>query len=255
MTQLSQANNKSKELLFDIDSNCQLHRGIHNKNSIQAFAYLRVSSKGQINGHGFDRQADTIGHFARANGYAVKETFRDAFTGTEADRPEFNRMVATILGNGVHTILVESLDRLARDVMVQSLLLAKLAQHGITLINCVTGDDVTASMSDDPMRKALIQIQSVFSELEKSRLVSKLRRAREAKKEATGKCEGRKAFGEKLGELEVVEQMRSLRRKRAGKRMSFAKIAVELNRLGVPTRTGAQWHTTTVKNILSRRSS
>lgn len=160
-------------------------------------------------------------------------------------------MVATILGNGVHTILVESLDRLARDVMVQSLLLAKLAQHGITLINCVTGDDVTASMSDDPMRKALIQIQSVFSELEKSRLVSKLRRAREA----TGECEGRKAFGEKLGELEVVEQMKSLRRKRAGKRMSFAKIAVELNRLGVSTRTGAQWYTTTVKNILSRRSS
>ena len=48
-------------------------------------------------------------------------------TGTEADRPEFNRMLAEILGDGVRTILVESLDRLARDVMVQSLLLSKLA--------------------------------------------------------------------------------------------------------------------------------
>jgi hypothetical protein len=45
--------------------------------------------------------------------------------------------IATILGNGVRTILVESLDRVARDVMVQSLLLAKLAQHCITLVNCV----------------------------------------------------------------------------------------------------------------------
>lgn len=244
--------NKCKELLLDsCGKPCEI-RWMHSKNLTPAFAYLRVSSKGQINGHGFDRQEDTIATFARETAFVIIDIFRDAFTGTEADRPEFNRMVATILGNGVRTILVESLDRLARDVMVQSLLLAKLAQHGITLINCVTGEDVTASMSDDPMRKALIQIQSVFSELEKSRLVSKLRRAREAKKQETGKCEGRKAFGDKPGEREIVEQMQSLRRRRAGKRMSFAKIAVELNRLCVPTRTGASWHTTTVKNILAR---
>ncbi len=222
------------------------------KNTIPVFAYLRVSSTGQVKGHGFQRQAETIETFASENGYTIIETFRDAFTGTEADRPEFNRMVAAILGNGVRTILVESLDRLARDVMVQSLLLAKLAQNGITLINCCTGEDVTAAMSEDPMRRALIQIQSVFSELEKCRLVAKMRRAREAKKEANGKCEGRKAFGEKEGEGEVIELMRSLRRKREGQRMSFAKIAEELNARQVPTRTGARWHTTTVQNILSR---
>src|SRR5436309_200487 len=119
------------------------------KNLTPAFGYLRVSSKGQVTGHGFHRQAETVSGFARKNGYAVQQMFRDAFTGTEADRPEFNRMVAAILANGVRTILVESLDRLARDVMVQSLLLAKLAQHGITLVNCITGEDVTASMSED----------------------------------------------------------------------------------------------------------
>jgi site-specific DNA recombinase len=222
------------------------------QNLIPVFAYLRVSSNGQVKGHGFQRQEETISRFASENGYAVREVFRDAFTGTEADRPEFNRMVAGILGNGIHTILVESLDRLARDVMVQSLLLSKLAQHGITLINCVTGEDVTASMSEDPMRKALIQIQSVFSELEKSRLVSKLRRAREAKKAQTGRCEGRKPYGERKGEAEIIKLMRSLRRKRKGKRLSFARIAEELNTRHVPTRTGARWHTTTVKNILQR---
>lgn len=221
------------------------------KNKVETFAYLRVSSKGQVTGHGFRRQAEIINEFARKNGYTVQETFRDAFTGTEADRPEFNQMIAAT--NGVRTILIESLDRLARDVMVQSLLLANLAKSGITLINCATGEDVTAAMSQDPMRKALIQIQSVFSELEKSRLVAKLRRAREAKKAASGKCEGRKAFGEKNGELATVELMRSLRRKRNGKRLSFAKIASELNRRFVATRTGAKWQTTTVRNILSRR--
>lgn len=219
---------------------------------ISAFAYLRVSGQGQVNGHGFDRQAETIAAFAVEHGYSVEQTFRDAFTGTEADRPEFKQMVATILANGVRTILIESLDRLARDVMVQSVLLAQLAQYEITLINCVTGEDVTAALSEDPMRKALIQVQSVFSELEKSRLVSKLRRAREAKREKTGKCEGRKAFGEKPGESEIVELIRFLRRKRAGKRMSFAKIATELNQRKIPTRTGAPWYQRTVQNIVER---
>jgi DNA invertase Pin-like site-specific DNA recombinase len=208
--------------------------------------------RGQIKGNGFDRQQETIKKYAKEKGITVKETFRDTFTGTEADRPEFNQMVATILGNGVHTILVESLDRLARDMTVQGLLLAKLVQHGITLIKCVDGEDVTDSMRKEPMSKAMIQIQSVFSELEKSLLLCKLRRARQAKKEATGKCEGRKAFGEKAGEQETVEIMRSLRRKRSGKRLSFAKIARELNHRSIPTRTGTIWQTTTVRNILSR---
>lgn len=89
-----------------------------NKNSTSVFAYLRVSSNGQVKGHGFQRQEETICRFAEENGVSVTEVFRDTFTGNEADRPEFNRMVATILGNGVRTILVESLDRLTRDVMV-----------------------------------------------------------------------------------------------------------------------------------------
>ena len=163
-------------------------------------------------------------------------------------------MIVRILSNGVRTVLVESLDRLARDVMVQSLLLAKLAQHGITLINSITGEDVTAAMADDPMRKALIQIQGVFSELEKSRLVGKLRQSRESMKVTNGKCEGRKAFGEVDPEEQAtLKLMKSLRRKRKGQKpLSYAKIAQELNSQGIQTRTGAQWHTTTVQNILKR---
>jgi len=221
-------------------------------NGKTVFAYLRVSSKGQVNGHGFERQQETISRFAAENKFSIAEIFRDAFTGTEADRPAFTLMIATMLSNGVRTILVESLDRLARDVMVQSLLLAKLAQHEIVLINCITGENVTAALNDDPMRKALIQIQSVFSELEKSRLVCKLRKAREAKKEKTGRCEGRKAYGERNGEQAVIELMRSLRNGSDGKSMSFSRIAETLQAQNVPTRTGARWYTTTVKNILER---
>ena len=102
-------------------------------------------------------------------------------------------------------LMPDSSVRLARDVMVQSLLLAKLAQHGITLINCVTGEDVTASMSEDPMRNALIQIQSVFSELEKSHLVSKLRRAREAKKRRPANAKAARPSEKRRGRAKILQ--------------------------------------------------
>jgi hypothetical protein len=44
-----------------------------------------------MSGHGFDRQAETISSYAAEHGYIVEQTFRDAFTGTEADRPEFTK--------------------------------------------------------------------------------------------------------------------------------------------------------------------
>ena len=63
-------------------------------------------------------------------------------------------------------------------------------------------------------------------------------------------CKWVKTYAKPLSQ--IIDLMRLLRRKRAGKRMSFAKIAAELNQQKIATRTGTVWHTTTVKNILRR---
>ena len=42
------------------------------------------------------------------------------------------------------------------------------------------GENVTEAYLADPMKRALIQIQAVFAELEKSMIVKKLRAARQA---------------------------------------------------------------------------
>jgi DNA invertase Pin-like site-specific DNA recombinase len=44
------------------------------------------------------------------------------------------------------------------------------------------------------------QIAGAFSQLEKARLVAKLKAAREQKKEKHGKCEGRKGYAEAMPE-------------------------------------------------------
>lgn len=221
--------------------------------STKAYAYLRVSSRGQVKGHGFDRQEEAIRAFARAAKVEIVDVYRDAHTGTEAERPAFVEMLAAILGNGVRTIVVESLDRLARDMGVQIALLGELRKRGVSLIAANTGEDVTAT--DDPMREAIISIQGVFAQLDKKLLVRKLRAAREAKRATDGHCEGVKPFGALEGEDAALERILSLRRgNRAHGRMSFAKIAATLNAEGVPTRTGAKWAPAVVYGIVRRVS-
>ena len=134
---------------------------------MQAFGYLRVSGKGQVDGDGFTRQEETIRAYAEKAGYEVVELFREeGVSGTkdELDRPAFQEMVAEILRNGVKTIIVERLDRLAREYRIQESLLIYLASKDITLINASTQENVTEAVQSDPMKKALIQIQGIFAE-------------------------------------------------------------------------------------------
>ncbi len=218
-----------------------------------AVGYLRVSGKGQVNGTGLDRQRETIEDYAKKESVKLERFFKESYTGTEAERPEFTAMLEYLLGDGCRIIIVESLDRLARDLRVQLQLITALASKDITLINATTEQNVTAAMQEDPMIKAMVQIQGVFAELEKSLLVRKLRKARELKRKRAGRCEGRKPFGHYPGEQQVLRRMKQLYRKpRGGKRLGFYQIARILSEEGQPTRTGKGWSGPAVKGILTR---
>ncbi len=221
----------------------------------QAVAYCRVSSIGQQkNGSGLNRQEEIIAEYAGQAGYELIEVYHEAMTGSDADRPMFTRMLADILSNGCRVIIVERLDRLARDLVIQNQLVVMLCSKGLTLISADTQQDVTAAFFGDPMLKAMIQVQGVFAELDKSMLVAKLRKSREAKKAKTGRCEGRKPYGYYPGEDEVIKRIKQLYRKPRGeKRLGFQTIAKKLNEEGVPTRTGAKWSDVLVKSILTRK--
>jgi site-specific DNA recombinase len=223
------------------------------KIKVPCFGYVRVSSPGQTKGHGPERQRQLIQEFADRHGFEVVAFYEDAYTGTEGDRPQFMDMLGSMMANGTKTVIVESLDRFARDMLVQCTLLAKLAAEGLTLIAANTGDNVTAALNDDPMRKAMIQIQGVFAELDKSLLVRKLRKARDAKRKRHGRCEGVKPYGFLPDERETAERILKLRRRQVkGERLSYAAIAALLNDEEVPTRHGGPWHASAVQNIAKR---
>lgn len=228
---------------------------------LKAYGYCRVSGAGQIDGNGFERQENAIRTFALKSKIEIVHVYREQISGVkgEEQREIFQDMVSAILRNGVRTIIVENLTRLAREYRIQEQLLVYLASKEITLIDASTGENVTDAINADPMKKCMIQVAGIFSELEKNMLVKKLRLARESKRMAAGKCEGRKGWGDAPDKREsILGQIKALRRKpKLGKRLTFVEVANQLNELAkgddtYTTITGKPWTGPMVQNFLLR---
>jgi DNA invertase Pin-like site-specific DNA recombinase len=225
----------------------------------EAYGYLRVSIKGKAKEemHGFKRQKDAIESFAKSAGFKIINYYKEPVSGCkgEVERPAFMEMVSTILGeNRISCIVIEGMDRLARELMLQEQLISYLACKGIDLYSANTGENVTQAIKDDPVKKAMVQMQGVFAELEKSRIVKKLRKAREAVRERDGRCEGRKPYGLTDDEKKVVDLIKRLHRKPKGKkRMSYQKIADALNSRNITPRASDKWEAMTIYNIIHRK--
>lgn len=211
-----------------------------------AFAYLRVSGRGQIEGDGFTRQLTAIRQYAAGNGYKIAKVYREEGVsgGTEWEsRPAFSEMMAALLSNGTRTVLVERLDRVARDLLVQESVIGDFQRKGLTLISVAEPD----LLSDDPSRVLMRQMLGAFFQYEKTLLVAKLRGARQRIRAREGRCEGRKRYGTMPGELEVIQRVRALREDG----LALDRIAEKLNLEGIKPRAGVKWYPTSVSRILN----
>jgi DNA invertase Pin-like site-specific DNA recombinase len=211
----------------------------------KAFAYLRVSGRGQIEGDGFTRQLTAIRQYAAANGYRIAKVYREEGVSGGTDwesRPAFSEMMAALLSNGTRTVLVERLDRVARDLMVQESVIGDFQRRNLCLIS-VSEPDL---LSDDPSRVLMRQMLGALFQYEKTLLVAKLRGARQRIRAREGRCEGRKRYGTMSGEPEVIGHIQALR----NDGMALDRIALALNEKGIKSRTGGRWYPTTVSRIL-----
>jgi DNA invertase Pin-like site-specific DNA recombinase len=215
----------------------------------KAYAYLRVSGKGQVKGDGFPRQLQAIKNYSTEHDIKIVQVFREeGVSGAKEsmDRPAWAAMIMALLGNGVKTIVIEKLDRLARDLMVQEATIADLQKNGFTLISVAEPD----LMANDPTRILMRQLMGAVAQYDKSQIVLKLRGARMRKRSAEGRCEGRKPFGRDEAEQGAIERMKALR----AEGLAFDRIAEQLNAKGVPTRTGKRWHGVVINRILTGRN-
>ena len=224
-----------------------------------AVAYLRTSSaanagNSQESGDkdSEQRQRLAIEAYAKRARIRIVEWFYDkAVSGADPieARPGFAKLLDRIEGNGVTTVLVEDASRFARELVTQELGIIALVARGVRVLTA-SGDDLTNT--DDPFKVAMRQIAGTFAQLEKARLVAKLRGARDRKRAAMGKCEGRKSLAER--DPELVQQAKRLRRRSPkGHQRSLREISTELAKAGYLNAGGKPFSPSSVKSMLDGR--
>jgi len=223
------------------------------KDRTKAFAYLRTSSAANV---GEDKDSDTrqqeaIQRFADRSGFEIVGTFYDAaVSGADhiTDRPGFTSVLEAIAGNGVRTIIVETANRFARDLMVQEVGYRQLGDLGITLI---AADSPNSFVDDTPTAILIRQVLGAVAQFDKAMTVAKLKGARDRKKKMTGaKVEGRKALHEVCPE--AVSLAKRLRRAspKTGERRSLRKISAMLATAGHVNELGGPYNQKSIKRMV-----
>lgn len=200
------------------------------------------------------RQRAAIEAFAKRAGLEITEEFYDQdVSGADPieSRPGFSALLDRIESNGVRTVLVEDATRFARQLIVQEAGIIALIERGVRVLTS-SGDDLTET--NDPFKIAMRQIAGVFAQLEKARLVGKLKAARDRKRATGVKVEGRKSYAE-MDATEhggaMIAMARKLRRKspKAGRR-SLREISAELAIAGFISRSGKPYAPTAIGRML-----
>jgi DNA invertase Pin-like site-specific DNA recombinase len=216
-----------------------------------AVGYIRVSGKAQGEGDGPVRQRAGIEEFSSRSGLRLLQCFSDlGVSGTieGLDRPALVQMLTFMQEFGVGVLIVERMDRLARDLMVSELLIRELRTRGIKLYSVEQGMVDLCTNASDPGRVFVRQVFGAVAEYEKSALVLKLRAARDRIRRASGRCEGIRPYGHTRQELLTLETIRQMRE---GVNASWGAIARSLIAAGFTKRNQKKnWTGPDVRDLL-----
>lgn len=124
------------------------------------YGYARVSTRGQLDGNSLEAQEKAL----REAG--ATEIYKDAFTGTKANRPEFDRLMANIKEGD--TLIVTKLDRFARSMTHGSQLVSELIERGVRVFILNIG-----VLDNTPASKLTRNIFFAFAEYERDMIVER----------------------------------------------------------------------------------
>ncbi len=143
------------------------------------YGYCRVSSRLQAaDGNSLEVQEKIL----RDNGAEI--VFKDTFTGTKMNRPEFDKLLRII--NPGDKLIVTKLDRFARTArqgmeLIQTLLDKGVAVHVLNM----------GLIDNSPTGKLITQVMLAFAEFERDMIVERTSEGKAIAKEKPGYHEGR----------------------------------------------------------------
>jgi len=217
---------------------------------IPAFAYLRVSGltqAGEDRG-GLPRQLAAVMKYAQDNGYQIVRVFRDEGVSGKTDlenRPALAELMSEL--GQVNVVIIEKLDRLARDLMISETIIGDLKRKHVLLLSVPEPD----LCSDDPSRKLIRQIMSAIAEYDRALIVARLKAGADRARSQGKKWGGKPAYGRNRKhpeELSIVEKVRELN----VQGMTLTAIATTLNDSGFKPRTGKKFYPMQIARILQQ---
>ncbi len=214
---------------------------------MEAYGYIRVSGAAQAEKDGPKRQEAAIEAFCKQNGIQLRKIYSDlGVSGTieGLHRPSLMELITESDLAGVKIIVVENMNRLARDLIVSEMIIRELKKRSIKLYATDLGfyDQVEADC--DPSRKLIRQIFGAMAEYEKSALVLKLRASRERIRRDTGRCEGSIGYVDDREGRKALNVIITLRESGS----NWPSVAALLNRDGMKTLNGKTWTADTTRH-------
>jgi DNA invertase Pin-like site-specific DNA recombinase len=216
----------------------------------KAFAYYRTSNAhiDEDNKESLTRQRVAVERYAKQAGYhIVDEVYDAAVSGADPidQRKGFAEALKRIAANGVKTIIVETASRFARDLIVAETGFRRLRDAGITLI---AADAPSSFLDDTPTSAFIRQVLAAVQELDKAMTVAKLKGAKDRKRAAGGRAEGRKTYVMQVPD--TVARVKALR----AQGWTLKQITQQMHVEGFKTTSGAPYQMTAIGRMISGKT-
>lgn len=137
------------------------------------YGYIRVSTVKQANeGNSLEGQTKLL----LENGVPQENIYQDVYTGTKADRPQFNKLLNELKEGD--TLIVTKLDRFARSMIEGSKIVTELIERGVR-VNVLN----IGLMDNTPASKLIRNIFFSFAEFERDMIVERTLEGKQIKME------------------------------------------------------------------------
>ncbi|MGH8988869.1 MAG: recombinase family protein [Acidimicrobiales bacterium] len=223
----------------------------------KGLGYIRVSTAEQVDGFGLEVQRRSIRDYCKANGLRLVDILADeGQSGSNGldSRVGLAGELAIAERGGVAAIVVYRLDRLARDLLLQETVMARMRAAGVEVVS-VSEPDID---SDDPTRVLVRQVLGAIGQYEKALIRGRMMSGKAVKVAGGGYGGGRPRFGYRAQGGDLIadkEEQRIVARihQLADEGASTRDIARKLNDDGNTTKAGGTWSSVQVWRVLQRR--
>lgn len=222
--------------------------------------YARVSTEEQREGQTIQSQIAELERFARDREWLVCETYRDdGWSGSLLARPELDRLRDHAAKRIFDIVLLNDVDRLARDVTHLGIIKRDLERHGVRVVFRKLPSE------NNPTHNLMVNILGSFAEFEREMIADRTRRGKRHKVEARNQyLGGIPPFGYRYtprdhasgreGVLAILPEETNVVRQMFNwvdaEGMSARSITARLNRTGIPARHRGRWAKSSVLRIL-----